>query len=200
MKNAVVKWMVLLTMLLLASASQASITLGFGLVTQSGATVDVPIWVSGLSDGSAPSLGAYDLDIGFDIQFLDYASVRFSNQLDVYQSGLNPAAVEPVESVPGLLNLYELSLDSVNDLNAFQANSFTLATLTFNVLKPSNSTLTMAVNALSDAQGDPLRNVRVQTSAPITTVPIPPASWLMLSGLGLWLRRSRSQKCSHREA
>ncbi|WP_157198029.1 cohesin domain-containing protein [Methylomonas sp. DH-1] len=176
-------------MLLVASSAQAGIELGFGLAAQSGSRVEVPIVVSGLVDVSAPSLAAYDLDIGSDSRRLAFSSVSFGNQLDVFGLGINPAAAESVGPVPGLLNLYELSLDSGNDLDAFQADSFTLATLAFNVLQPGSSDLTMVANALSDAHGESLPGVSVQTSATVTTVPIPPAAWLMLSGLGFGVRQ-----------
>ena len=179
--------------LLLTGSSQAAVLInpGFSLtmvsisdITQIANSVNVQISVSGLSQGSAPALGTYDLDLNFDPSHLAFSGAVFGdallgNQLDLFSLGgnLNAAALTD----PGTVNLYELSFDSVADLNDLQADSFALATLSFDVLNFSTSELTLSVNAFGDAEGNQLPVVTL--SAPVTTVPLPPAVFMMILGL-----------------
>lgn len=151
---------------------------------QTGNSVNVQISISGLGQGSAPSLGAYDLNLDFDADYLAFSGAVWGdallgNQLDLFNVGGNPSGAELI--APGTINLYELSLDSVADLNDLQADSFTLATVGFQVLKAGTSLLTLSANAVADAEGNDLAVTSL--SAPVTTVPLPPAMPLMLSGL-----------------
>lgn len=70
-----------LLMTLLACNSQA-ITLGFSPAAQNvvaGAPADVAITISGLGDGTAPSLGTFDLVIDFDPAVLSFSNVSFGD-------------------------------------------------------------------------------------------------------------------------
>ena len=70
-----------LLMTLLAGNSQA-ITLGFSPAAQNvvaGAPADVAITISGLGDGTAPSLSTFDLVIDFDPAVLSFSSVSFGD-------------------------------------------------------------------------------------------------------------------------
>ncbi|NOT10795.1 MAG: hypothetical protein HOP23_03010 [Methylococcaceae bacterium] len=173
-----------LTALFLANGiAQAAINLDINPIAQSGNSVDIGIVISGLDSGAAPSLSTYDLDLNFDPSQLSFASADFGNQLDLFNSGSNLTTAEITS--PGVLNLFELSFDSPADLNILQADSFTLATLTFNIVNAGTSQLEIFINALGDADGNPLANVAL-TSASITTVPLPPAFFMMapvLAGL-----------------
>ena len=188
--------LIVLAMLLLANGMvQAAINLGINPVAQSGNSIDIGIVISGLDAGVAPSLSTYDLDLHFDPSQLFFASAVFGdsvlgNQLDLFNSGSNLETAEITS--PGVLNLFELSLDSSADLNTFQADSFTLTTLTFNILNADTRELNIDINALGDTDGSPLSNVTV-TTATITTVPLPPAFFMMFSGLFavLGTRRNR---------
>ena len=168
--------------MLFTGTSQAST---FTMVsTQIGNSVNVQIGVSGLSQYSAPSLGAYDLDLSFDPSLLRFSGAVFGdatlgNQLDLFSLGGNSSSADL--TAPGIVNFYELSFDSVADLNSLQADSFTLATLSFDVLDFGTSDLTLSVNAFGDAEGYDLPVTTLSTS--VTTVPLPSAIFLMASGL-----------------
>lgn len=153
-------------------------------ITQTDNSVNVQISVSGLGANIAPSLGTYDLDLSFDPSHLAFSGAVFGdallgNQLDLFNLGGNSSGAELTAS--GTVNFYELSFDSVADLNTLQADSFSLVTVSFDVLNFSTSQLTLSANVFGDAEGNDL--LVTTLSAPITTVPLPSAIFLMASGL-----------------
>lgn len=177
----------LLALLLTASnLAQASVSLSFGPMAADGYgdVFGIGVMISGLGDASAPALGGYDLDISFDANHLAFIGAEFGDNvgydyLDLNSAGGNPSAVNAIG--PGIVNLYEISLDAVEDLNNLQADNFLLAILHFQVLHPGNSQLDIAINALSDAEGNALS--ATVSSTPISTVPLPSAFWLAASAL-----------------
>ncbi|WP_157197954.1 MULTISPECIES: hypothetical protein [Methylomonas] len=176
-----------------AAAANAAIELSLLPVSQSAAELSVGVAISGLSDGAAPALGAYDFDVLFDTAHLAYVSADFGDaglgdQLDAFALGVNPQSAALAEA--GKLNVFELSLDDPADLNAWQADNFTLAVLHFNILQTGDTTLSLAVNALGDADGDAL--AASTTPLTVTAVPVPPAFALMAAGLGLLVKPRRS--------
>jgi len=180
-----------ITLLLLSSGLvNASISLGFGTAIQNAGSIDIDVIISGLASEAAPSLATYDLDINFNSSHLSFSNASFGdsilgNQLDLFDFADNFS--DAYLSDVGVLNIYELSLDDPADLNNFQANSFTLATLTFDVLKSDVSQLSFFVNDLGDANDNSLATII--TTGTVSTVPVPAAFWLMASGLGLLYRQ-----------
>lgn len=182
------RWL-LVVGLLLSMNAQASISLGFTSATQTANRLDIGLQVSGLGSATAPALSTYDLDIHFDPSLLSYSGITFGdpllgNQLDVFNLGSNTIAAE-LTGV-GIVNVFELSLDTSADLNAWQADTFILATLRFDILNHGSSALTLNVHVFDDADAVAL-SPAVQ-SATITTVPLPSAVWMLLAGLG-WMWR-----------
>lgn len=171
-----------------------------------GNTVNVGVTISDLGDGAAPSLSTYDLDISFDDTVLDFSGVTFGDpslgdQLALF--GVS-SLTETEEPSFGLVNIFELSFNSVDELDDSQADSFTLATLTFNTIATGTSPLGLSINALGDALGDPLTaeigNSFVSVSSQPVTVPEPSFTLVgfgLTMGLGGLLKgrdRSRSQQ------
>jgi hypothetical protein len=102
-----------------------------------GEKIEVAVTISELGDGVAPSLSTYDLNISFDNTILDFSSVTFGdpvqgNQLDLSGFGTETEIREPSLDV---VNIFELSFDFPDDLDTFQADSFTLATLSFDTIR-----------------------------------------------------------------
>lgn len=175
----------------LLSLQPASASVGVG------ASVEVALTISGLGDGSAPSLGVFDVDLTYDPAVLQFDSVAFGDpvlgdQLDL--SGLG-AVTGFDASVAGAVNHFELSLDSVADLDALQAGAFTLSVFRFTALNPGVSPVELSLNSLGDAQGDPL--AAQWGGARLTVIPEPASVGLWFAmGSAAWIvfRRGRSRQ------
>jgi len=183
----------IICLLLITNVANASISLGFGESIQTERTVSIDVTISGLGIDQAPSLATYDLEIIFDSSHLSFSGAIFGdsilgNQLDLFNFGENPTDAY-VDGTTGNLNIYEVSFDDALDLNDLQADSFTLATLTFDVLKSDNTKLSFLVNDLGDAEGNLLS--AILNTGTVSTVPVPAAFWLMASGLGLLYRHKK---------
>ena len=213
MTKKIYKLLMLTSLLLFTNLTQGSVVvttfpnifLGITQITQTGNLLDVSIGISGLTSGAAPSLGTYDIDINFDPTYLSYNSTLLGdqvlgNQLDLTNLFSNLSSGEVTS--PGVLNLYELSFDSVADLNALQADSFTLATVAFDVLKAGTTQLSLISNVLGDADGNALSAI-IGPSVPITietlpsSVPLPSSLFMMAPGLAglVFAGRRRKSVC-----
>jgi len=199
-----IKLSLLAALLMLTGITQASVVSTFNptslflsitRISQTGNSVNVDIGISGLASGAAPSLSGYDVNLRFDSTYLSFAGVVFGdvalgNQLDL--ASLGSTTIYELAGI-GLVNLFELSGDAAEDLNTLQADSFNLATVTFDVLNVGTSLLQLDLNALADADGNALSAVTL--SAPVTTVPLPSAFLLMAPALaGLMCAGKRRQK------
>ena len=147
-----------------------------------GTPVNIALTISGLGDYTAPSLSTFDLDVNFDPTLLTFGSAAFGDpilgdQLDLTGLGTITDISNPA---PGKVNLFELSFDSATDLDTLQAGNFTLATLSFNTLAGGVSPLTIVINALGDASGDPLTATASNGSV---TIPDPTTLMLLMAGL-----------------
>lgn len=168
------------------SAAQAATlsVLPSATTVSAGESVDVAVVVSGLGDGAAPSLGAYDLVLGYDGLLLGFDTGSFGdpdlgNQLDLSGLGSFQLLNDGMSGVRAV----ELSFDAEADLDALQADSFTLFTLTFVADGGAGtSALTLAVNDLADAAGGFLTATVVNGA--VTVVPVPAAGLLLLTAVG----------------
>jgi hypothetical protein len=190
---------VLISVLLVLSAFSAQATVidivPSNQMVNFGDPVQAALMISGLGDFAAPSLGAFDIDVFFDASFLSFKSASFGDpvlgdQLDLFGFGSLTGAL----SVPGSVNLFEVSFDFPFDLDAFQSGSFVLATLLFDTIAAGDSTISMNVNDLADSLGAPLSATvgsgTISVNPP--AVPEPGSAALLLIGLvgaGLAKRR-----------
>lgn len=155
----------------------------------------VAIDIGDLIDAGAPSLGAFDLDIQFDAGVLSYTGFTWGDavlgdQLDLAQLGsLN--GYDDSNAALGSLNFYEVSLDDSSELDAMQAGSFGLLTLTFSALATGTSPLALNINALSDAAGNELSAQINNGAVTVNAVPLPATLPLFVSALLLAAGRRR---------
>ncbi|WP_020483309.1 cohesin domain-containing protein [Methylomonas sp. MK1] len=175
-----------------SGVADAAIDLHFVPLDQTAEAIEIGLSISGLGDAA---LGTYDFNIQFDPTHLAFAGVAFGDpllgdELDVFDLGGNSVAADLL--APGVLNLFESSLDDAADLQTLQADSFTLAIIRFNVLIGGSSQLDLLINSLADASGDGLSvntaPLNVNTAA---AVPLPGMFWPMVGGFWMVLRRRR---------
>ncbi len=153
-----------------------------------GDTIDIPLIVSGLGDTELTTLGAFDISISYSPFILDLQTVAFGDpvlgdQLDFSGLDLLSFGFAGFTEFVGSVNLFEISLDPAGLLVAFQADSFVLATLTFEALNNGSSPLDIAgfpFTVLSDSIGNELPAIINDSSI---KVPVPATFWLI--GLGL---------------
>jgi PEP-CTERM motif len=171
--------------LLLLTGLAGAITLQIDPSNQdvtTGSTVNAELVVSGLGSAAAPSLSTFDLDVTFDDSILSFLDFTFGDpilgdQLDLSSLG----SITAVSPGVGTVNLFELSFDTSTDLDTLQAGSFTLGTLRFGALSTGVSAIGISVNALGDANGDPLTAEIVGGRVAVSAAQVPePASVLLL--------------------
>lgn len=147
--------------------------------------VQVEVRISGLGGGTAPSLGAYDFTLAFNPAVLGFGAFTFGdsllgNQLDLVGFG-TVAGFDG--GTPGQLSVFEISLDLAGDLDALQAASFALGTISFNALGNGSSVLEFTSAVLSDAGGNPL-TVRLGSGS--ISVPEPISGGITVAGAVLF--------------
>ena len=171
-------------------AAQAAIELGFRPAVSTLTGVEVSLAISGLGAGA---LSAFDVDIQYDPDHLGFDGASFGDpllgdQLDL--AGLGDSLQDASLTAPGLLNLFESSLDDPAQLLGGQVDRFILAVLRFSVLQTASSQITISINGLADADGKPMTTTvsAIEIATP-TAVPLPGMAWPML--LGCWVALSK---------
>jgi hypothetical protein len=100
-----------------------------------GNPLSVTLEIFGLSAGTAPSVGTFDFDLGFDPTLLSFMNATYGTGVDIFGLG----DLQFTTPGTGTVNLFEVSLDSASDINSFQPASFVLATLSFMALADGTS-------------------------------------------------------------
>ena len=157
-----------------------------------GSDVDVGVEISELGAFVAPSLGAYDVTISYDPGILELLSTTWGDpvlgdQLDLSGFG----SIQIINSSVGSVELFELSLDSIDDLNALQNPDFILGILSFQGTGVGASPVNIAINALSDAYGDDLESGWQDGTILVTPTPEVGSAVLVATALCLLMVRQR---------
>ena len=143
-------------------------TLSAGIITISvvppsqsvalGSPVSVSLQITGLGNLTAPSLGAFDINLNFDPTILSFNSAVYGDP--IFGDQLDPTGLGNTLnfSSPGFgtVELFDLSLDSASQLNSLQPATFILGTLVFDTIGTGTSSLDLTLNSLGDADGNSL--------------------------------------------
>lgn len=184
---------------LAAAAALSFATLSAGAATlslvpsqaslQAGQTLQLELRVSDL--GANEQVGAFDLNIGFDLSKFSFVSMAFGSELGQvgvdamdFSTGLNGATV----------HLGEVSFRDPAGLSS-QPGAFTLATLSFTATGAGTGAFGISVVDLGDAFGNALAATTVGASVNVSAVPEPGTYALFGAGmaaLALWRRRTSS--------
>ena len=160
-----------------------------------GDSVQVGLRISGLGEGTAPSLGAYDFLLAFNPAVLGFGGFTFGDSILGNLDLMGFGTVAGFDSAtPGQLNVFEISLDLTGDLDTLQAGAFALGTISFNTLGNGTSGLQFTSAAFSDAAGNPLS---VQLGSGSVSVPEPvKGEWIVgaVFALALGVRQVRRRE------
>ena len=156
-------------------------------IVEHGNMLDLHVEFSELGDGSAPSLGVFDLNIVFDSALVTLTGGSFGDptlgdQLDLLSFG----SITSLTEGSGTLNLFELSFDTAAMLDADQAASFIAATLNFSTVEVGEAVFDLSVVSLGDSFGTSLQASTSGTTVSIQAV-IPEPSAALLFPLGMLL-------------
>lgn len=208
-KSSMVLWLALILVTFASSSASAAIV--FDPASKDvtvGDSFSIDVVISGLGAGIAPSVGGFDLSVGYDPGIVTPTGVVFGPFLG---DPLLFEALTGFGGAPGSLDFFEISLLPFFDLDALQPDSFTLATLLFDATGIGVTDLTFAAGlggiALADAFGLELAP-DFGPAAPITSAPkpgedpvIPEPGTLVLFGsaLGWYLCARGRQRQPRRE-
>lgn len=166
-------------------------------IAGTGDQVSFDLNISGLGDLSAPSLGAFDISVGFDptrLSFTGYSLGDSLGRVDLFEA-LDFSGGD----TGGAVNLTEVSLLATAVLDALQFSDFILATLIFNVddLAAGESTelSTLPGAILSDALGARLQVSEFGTASVrgAEDVPVPGTPLLFLAAMIGWMSARRTR-------
>ena len=148
-------------------------------------------------DAAGQVVSAYDLSFLYDALLVNAIGVTFGGAL----GGAGDSVFGSDLTVPGAVQVFEVSLLSDTDLDALQGDSVLLASLTFRGLSPGISSLSFDDPLfLVGRDGVPLADVSVGGARIIVqpgTVPEPATSVLLLLGLAAAALFSRSRSRRH---
>ncbi|PPD21630.1 MAG: hypothetical protein CTY18_07690 [Methylomonas sp.] len=165
-------------------------------VAANGDNISLNINISGLSSNGAPSLGDFDFDLGFDssrLSFTGYSLSSFLGDISLFE-----AVDASLGGSFSSINLTEVSFLDPSALDSIQPDTFTLATLFFQVnnLNSGESTTVsfLNINALGDGFGNPLsvdqaNNANIINSTNNSNVPEPASTVMVVFALlGFYFR------------
>jgi hypothetical protein len=199
-------WLVLVSALLAVASPAAALPVTLTLVPSSpsvgvGQTLSVDIVVGGLSEFEGESeiaLESLDLDLAFDTSRLAFEALSFGAFLGDPGDGAETFVSGPgTPNATGVVQMFEFSLLTEAQLLALQAAPFTLATVQFQALEGTGSTLLQLVNldgsSLGGVAGRALGDELAAPSA-LSIEVVPEPSLLALAAaalLALGRRRAR---------
>ncbi|HTF98056.1 MAG TPA: PEP-CTERM sorting domain-containing protein [Cellvibrio sp.] len=163
---------------------------------QNGSTMAIDINISGLNNGAAPSLGAYDLDFNFDKTLFTFNQIIWGDRIKGNQLDLNNfGSLQLSHFSVGTINLFELSFDDIASLEDWQAGEFTLFSILLTATTVGEAHFSLWANNLSDAAGNSIIvKMPDELILDVVGVEVPePSSLLLLLGcIAILVLRART--------
>lgn len=180
---------------------------------QSGDTVQVDIVVSGLGDGTSPSLTAFALDIGYTTGVLGFVSFAYNDgggAINITNSLGDPCTFDNLDSncdviledpatveSGGVVSPQATALQSPSVIDSYQPASMVLGTIVFDVHTTGAASLTFNNVDLAGTLGGGSEGTLSATASGLTlqppSLPEPAVGWLLglaLAGLAAARRRT----------
>jgi hypothetical protein len=147
-------------------------------------TLSVDVSISGLGDRFPPSVGLFDIDLGFDPLLFTLGTVTFGDQLDFSP----PGSVQDSRPGSGRVNVFEDSFIDPHELDIIQRPSFLLFNVEFTAKSAGVGFFPLDFLVVLDARKAPLfidpfyiiPSVAVKNPP---AVPVPAAVWLFGTAL-----------------
>lgn len=187
--TAVVAWSALS---LPAQAMQIEITPSSSTI-DIGETLAIDVVASGLGNGVAPSIGAYDIQIDFDTALLSADPVDYGTGLD-----LGLGSLQLSFDLPFGVEVTETAYGSETEINGLQPDDFVLFSVNLSGLAAGTGALGLTLLSVTDASGvnditSSFTTVGASYRVPDAYAPIPGAAYLFGAGLvSLVVTRRRS--------
>ena len=167
-------------------------------VADVGDPVEIRILIAGLGNFTAPSLGAFDVSVSFNPAVLSYDSATFGDPvLGDLLAPLTGSITGLTDLAPGLINLFEVSLDAPSDLHDAQPDNFLLASLRFSMTAQGSTTVSLQDVLLADAWGAPLPVESIE-NATVSAIPetgtFAVGAATLAAGIATALRRRRNHQ------
>ncbi len=187
------KKIIQITTLLIGSAffTANAASISFGPSTQNigaGNIAQVDVIVNGLESGGLDEIvAAYDLSVSFDSSILNFNSLSVDeNQFD-FGLGVPPLEHSFDSSVAGEVSFNLLSWEFDFDLQLFQGDSLTLATLAFNTVGTGSSALNFSFIDITGLNFSPLLLDTIQSGNVTVTgaTNVPEPSVIILLSMGV---------------
>ncbi len=143
--------------------------------------------VAGLGAGAAPSVGAFDVTLGYDVAILQAGTVSFGPDLGVGAQVVQGASAD---GAAGTWNAFSVSLLDTASLHALQGESVVLATFEFQRVGIAGTQVEIQSQLVSNAS-QPATALQFEsvTGASVDAIPEPTGAAAMLVGI-LVLRRA----------
>jgi len=167
-----------------ASAATLDLILSSNSVIE-GDTFTVDVVISGLVE-PGEFISTYNIDVAYDPGSLMATDVTFGTLLG--SGSLTDANYLPAHPlfVPGIVNIFELSFLSDNDLKTNQGSSVNLASISFLAIAISAGDISIDP-LFTDIVGDVNSALQVDldsvVSYTVSPIPLPGALWLMITGV-----------------
>ena len=169
-----------------AAVPASAVTVGFVTPADDPVVNDlftVDIVAAGLGNAVAPTVGAYDFDIGFDSSVISFVDAAATGALGD-PTGMMPTSLFSASAAGNVLDIFEVSLlSSEAALDALQTDTVVLATVTFQAIAEGASGLIFDQAFVADYAGLSLGVTALDGSISVPAIPEPSGALVFAAAL-----------------